>query len=103
MSVMVRRLRFLVAFYLLLDVGNPMMPGALVLNADESVEACAALRLPVDDVAATCAAASSRCRETVGESPIPMTPALRAVRPLRLYAPRRRLRRRIASPCPEED
>lgn len=32
------RLTFLVALYIALDVANPMMPGALAFQADDSVE-----------------------------------------------------------------
>lgn len=43
----------LVAVYLSLDVANPLMPGALTLGADESVEVRQAERLRVRDQIAT--------------------------------------------------
>ena len=45
------RLALLIAFYVSLDVANPMMPGALVFGAQESVEARQADRFRAHDEA----------------------------------------------------
>jgi hypothetical protein len=100
---MVRRLVFLLTLYLTLDVADPMMPGALVLSVEDSVELRLAQRLSVDDVAAT-RAGTTEDRESVGTLPASRTPsAVRATRPRRRHASRPRLPIADPAPGPEED
>lgn len=73
---MLPRPTFLVALYLLFDVANPMMPGALTFSAEDSVEARLAHRLCVDDVATASALAPERL-EPVARIVVGSFPAIR--------------------------
>jgi hypothetical protein len=100
---MVGWLVFLPALYLTLDVANPMMPGALVLGADDSVEVRLAQRLSVADIALA-RAVITECRKPVGTlAAVPLPVTVPAVPRCRADAPRRHLP--VASPAPssEED
>jgi hypothetical protein len=70
---MLSRLRFLVALYILLDVATPMLPGALVFSAEDSVETHQAPRFRAHDDASPSAPAPDRVR--------PIEPILVAPRP----------------------
>ena len=82
------RLTFLVAFYLALDLANPMMPGALVFSAEDSVEAHSARRRVVEVVTPASAPVFERRKPNphrlVAFLPAVSTwrtPAIRAARP----------------------
>jgi hypothetical protein len=59
---MLSRLSLLVALYVLLDVATPMLPGALVFSADDSVETHQAPRFRAHDDASPSAPAPDRVR-----------------------------------------
>jgi hypothetical protein len=100
---MARPLIFLLALYLALDVANPMMPGALMLSVEDSVEVRIAHRLSVDDVAEACAGITA-CLEPVRTFPAVRTRVVvRAVSSSRTHAPRLRLPVSAPAPSPEED
>jgi hypothetical protein len=100
---MARRLIFLLALYLTLDVANPMMPGALVLSVEDSVEVRMVQRLSGDDVAAVQASATD-CLERVSTSVLVRAPVVvhAAPRPA-TRAPRRHVPASAPAPSPEED
>lgn len=99
---MLRRLIFLLALYVTLDVANPAMPGALSFSVDDSVEARVAHRLWVEDVAAVCTDVPEPL-EVVCEVPVLTSLVVGAIRPRRARAPHRRLPEPSSTPSPEED
>ncbi len=100
---MVRRLIFLFALYLTLDVANPMLPGALVVSAEDSIEVRMAPRLSVDDEAAVLAGTTECVKQGSTLPVVRTTVALPAVRPCRTHGPRRRVPVSTPAPSPEED
>jgi hypothetical protein len=100
---MARRLIYLLAVYLTLDVANPMMPGALVLSVADSVEVRMAPRLSVEDVAGA-QAGTLECREPVSTLLAVSAPVVvRAVHhPSRTHAPRLHLSASTPAPPFEE-
>jgi len=100
---MARRLIFFLALYLTLDVANPMMPGALVLSVEDSVEVRMAQRLSGDDIAAVRAGATD-CLERVSTPVLVRAPVVvrSAPRPA-TQTPRSHLPAWAPAPSPEED
>ena len=100
------RLALIVALYLALDVANPLMPGALGLGVQNSVDSRQADRLRVDDVTGPLPPAPARERveildtATAGLRAAPGAPRVRAS-----HAPRRAPAplSAHASPTPSDD
>jgi hypothetical protein len=90
----------LVALYLALDVANPMMPGALAFDADDSVVVRIGQRLSIDDVAGASARTTERLKP-VAELVVRAQPLVRAAPRRRPHAPPRRLP--PAPPAPSLD
>lgn len=92
---MLLRLSLLVALYLSFDVATPMVPGALVFSAEDSVEVHQAPRFRAHDDASPSVPMPTRVR--------PTEPILVAPRPA-LSAPRGRrahiVRPRVPAPAP---
>jgi hypothetical protein len=100
---MARRLIFFLGLYLTLDVANPMMPGALVLSAEDSVEVRMAQRLSGDEVVPVRAGATD-CVEPVSTSRLVRKPVVvRRAHRSATHAPPRRLPASAPVPSPEED
>jgi hypothetical protein len=95
------RLTFLFALYLALDVSNPMMPGALVFSAEDSIEAYSARRLAAEDVTT----ASARVSERLKPIPRSLVASLSAVSVRRTHRTRTTRPRLLSdnSPVPSED
>lgn len=96
------RLALLVVLYVALDVMNPMIPGALVFEAEDSVEARQGLRFRAHDDATPFARAPEHlprleCRLVVTR---PASPAPRVSRP---HVTRSGLSSRPPPSSPEDD
>ena len=76
---MVPRLMLLIALYLMLDVANPLMPGALTFDAESSVEARLVHHSRVDDVATASTPAPERLRPAI-QRPFASIPAVSGTR-----------------------
>jgi hypothetical protein len=100
---MLRRLIFILALYFTLDVANPMMPGALVLSAEDSIEMRMAQRLSAEDVAAARADATKSLKPCITFPVVRTTVVVRAARPFRTHAPRHRVPVSAPAASPEED
>ena len=100
---MLRGLIFVLALYFTLDVANPMMPGALVLSAEDSIEMRTAQRLSPDDVAAARADTTKSLRPGTTLPAVRTTVVVRAARPFQTHAPRHRVPLSAPAASPEED
>jgi hypothetical protein len=102
---MLSRLSFLVALYVLLDVATPMLPGALVFSAEDSVETHQAPRFRAHDDASPSAPASDRVRPIEPLAPILVSrrAAFSAPRVRRAHIARPRLPSRTSASSAAED
>ena len=96
------RLALLVALYVALDVMNPMIPGALVFEVEESVEAHQGLRFRAHDGAARFTPTPERLPR-IEPLLVPTRFASAAPRVSRTHVTRSRLASRLPPSSPEDD
>lgn len=100
---MLRHLIFVLALYLTLDVANPMMPGALVVSAEDSIEVRMAQRLSPEDLAAALANTTRSVEPRTAVPVVRPTVVVSATFPCRTHALRYRLPVSAPAPSAEDD